>query len=309
VGVPFYGEVAPLPGFSVEGIDDALAELDSIAFAIPPLEEASLPLPRPWNLLLNSIHCPSLRCALEGVILDRLARTGALTEIFRKRPSVECNGLILGGTEQETLREITTRTELGFRTLKIKISPDSIETTLRALRSSNLSPSTMLRLDANRSFTLSEWSAIAPDLASLPIEYVEEPLRTPEELPSITGNRDIPIAIDESTRDIAPDDWLRWSIRAVVLKPSLNGGLLSLLPLISAIERHGAYITLSSSFESGVGLRSIALFAATLDRCGAIGIDTASFLKEDLVEPHFPRATPTIELSELIAVRCVGGTR
>jgi hypothetical protein len=138
VGVPFYGEVAPLPGFSVEGIDDALAELDSIAFAIPPLEEASLPLPRPWNLLLNSIHCPSLRCALEGVILDRLARTGALTEIFRKRPSVECNGLILGGTEQETLREITTRTELGFRTLKIKISPDSIETTLRALRSSNL---------------------------------------------------------------------------------------------------------------------------------------------------------------------------
>jgi O-succinylbenzoate synthase len=308
-GVPHYGEISPLPGFSVERIEDALSELDAIAFAIPPIESVSLPLSPVWTLFLRTIQCPSLRCGIEGAILDRLARSGALMDAIARRPTVPCNALIMVGEEKETLRQITDRVALGFETLKIKISPQSVESTLRALRASNLSPRTRLRLDANRSFTTQEWSSVTKELSTLPIEYIEEPVRTPEELPAIIKSGGIPIAIDETTRDTAPEEWLRWGLRAVVLKPSLNGGLLSLLPLISMIERNGAYVTLSSSFESGVGLRSLTLLTTLMDRCGPIGVDTASFIKGDLTEPSFPRSTPNIDLRELISTRYIGGNQ
>jgi O-succinylbenzoate synthase len=308
-GAPYYGEIAPLPGFSVETVDDALTELDSIAFSIPPLEGVSLALPPVWTLLLRGVHCPSLRCGLEGVILDYLASHGALTNALGKHPQVECNGLIVVGEEDDTHREIMRRTELGFRTLKIKISPQSVESTIRAVRRCDLSPPTRLRFDANRSFTPSEWAELANELTNLPVEYVEEPVTTPGSLSAIIARGTIPIAIDETTRDTAPDEWLRWGVRAVVLKPSINGGLLSLLPLISLIERNGSYVTLSSSFESGVGLRSIALLATLVDKRGAIGVDTASFLRQDLMEPSFPRATPSLEMRELLRMRWAGGER
>lgn len=308
-GTPHYGEIAPLPGFSVERIEDALCELDAIALAIPPIETVSLPLSPVWTLFLRTIQGPSLRCGIEGVILDRLARSGALTGAVAKRPTVPCNALIMVGEEAETLQQIIHRVALRFETLKIKISPKSIESTLRALRASNLSPTTRLRLDANRSFTTQEWSSVTKELSTLPVEYVEEPVLTPEDLPAIIKNSGIPIAIDETTRDTAPEEWLRWGLRAVVLKPSLNGGLLSLLPLISMIERNGAYVTLSSSFESDVGLRSIALLTTLVERCGAIGVDTASFIKEELTEPPFPRLTPNIDLRDLISTRYIGGAQ
>jgi o-succinylbenzoate synthase len=304
-GTPYHGEIAPLAGFSVETVDDALSELDSIAFAIPPLEELTLPLPRSWAIFLHAIHCPSLRCGIEGAILDRLARTDALSP-FVKNPTVACNGLIMIGDEQETVREIKRRLDRGFHTLKVKISPKTIESTLRALRALDLPSTTRLRLDANRSFSVTEWRAVATDLKGLPIEYVEEPVTKPDALPAIVAPGDLPIAIDETTRDTAPDEWLRWGLRAVVLKPSLNGGLLSLMPLISMIERYGAYVTLSSSFESGLGLRSITLLASLLERCGAIGVDTASFLGEDLTEPPFPPSTPSVATEELFSMRYIG---
>jgi O-succinylbenzoate synthase len=308
-GRPYCGEIAPLPGFSVETLDDALSELETIAFAIPPFEGLHYPLPPTWSHFLRGVHCPSLRCGLEGAILDYLAKGGFLTNSLVKHATIECNGLIVAGDENEIRREVMTRMELGFRTLKIKLSPKSVESTLRALRTSNLRAPTRLRLDANRSFTASEWSAVASDLKSLPIEYVEEPVNTPEALPSIITSRLLPIAIDETTRDTAPEEWLRWGLRAVVLKPSINGGLLSLLPLISLIERNGASITLSSSFESCVGLRSIALLSSLVDRCGAIGVDTASFIKEELMEPSFPRTTPKLLIHDLLSMHYVGGKR
>ncbi len=308
-GTSYHGEIAPLPGLSVETVEDSLSELDSIAFSIPPLEGLSIPLSPIWTHFLRAVHCPSLRCGIEGAILDYLARTGALTNSCVKHPTVECNGLILAGDEQAILQEITRRTELGFRTLKIKISPLSVESTLRALRTANLPASSRIRLDANRAFTVNDWSAIETDLAPLPIEYVEEPVNTPEALPAIIARGRTPIAVDETTRDTAPEEWLRWGVRAVVLKPSLTGGLLSLLPLISLIERNGAYVTLSSSFESGVGLRSLAILAAMMDRCEPIGVDTAAFLREDLTEPHFPRSTPDLLIPDLISMRVFGGER
>jgi len=308
-GTPYYGEIAPLSRFSVETVGDAIHELDSVAFAIPPIETVSLPLSPIWTSFLRTIVCPSLRCGIEGAILDRLASTGALRDAIAKRPMVSCNALIMVGEERETIRDITQRIDRGFQTLKIKISPQSLESTLRALRASNLPLTARIRLDANRSFTTQEWTSVANDLASLPIEYVEEPISTPDELPAIITSNGIPIAIDETTRDTAPDEWLRWGLRAVVLKPSLNGGLLSLLPLISMIEKSGAYVTLSSSFESGVGLRSLTLLTVLLDQCGAIGVDTASFIINDLTEPHFPRSTPNIDLRCLIATRYIGANQ
>lgn len=303
----YYGEIAPLPGFSVESLEDALYELDTISYAFPPLEAANLPLPPVWTTFLRTIHCPSLRCGIEGALLDRLARGDTSSRDLFRQSSIECNALIMARDERELREEVERTVANGFRTLKIKISPGTIKSTVRTLRDTLLPAGTRLRLDANRSFSLPEWGAVTDELTSLPIEYIEEPLSSPEHLPSLIQSKRLPIALDETTRDTPPEEWLRWGARAVVLKPSLNGGLLSLLPLISLIERGGAYVTLSSSFESGVGLRAITLLAAMMNQCGAIGVDTATILAHDLSEPPFPRSLPDILVHQLAHARVVGG--
>jgi o-succinylbenzoate synthase len=306
-GAPYYGEIAPLPGHNVETLDDAIDELDTLASSIPSLQGEVVPVSPIWSHLLRTVHCPSLRCGLEGALLDYGATTGGLTKGGIKHPTVACNALVMSGDEEQLRCEIAQRVALGFQTIKIKISPRSIEDTLRALQGAIIPAGVRLRLDANRSFSPSEWSAIAPHLKTLPIEYVEEPVNDISKLPAIVSAGSLPIAIDETTRDTAPEEWLLWGVRAAVIKPSINGGLLSLLPLISHIERHGSYVTLSSSFESGVGLRAIALFASLLERCGAIGVDTASWMEGDLLTPSFPRSTPNLVIHDLLTMRYNGG--
>ena len=306
-GKAYHGEVAPLPGYFTECLDDALNEFQRVRGNIPPLAGELLPLPVNWQNFLTSITSPALRCGLEGALLDYAADKGQLT---LRRDTVECNALLLEGSPDEMQRNFEELCGRGFKTLKLKISPKSISATTATLHSLNFPQDVRLRFDGNRSFSRDEWLRAANSLEGLPIEYVEEPIAAPEHLPEIIKRSPIPIALDETTRDsnIAEDEWLRWGGAAVVLKPALNGGLLSLLPLIAQIEDRGAYVTLSSSFESSVGLRSLTLLALLLNRCGAVGVDTAKYIREesDLMHPLFPRSTPSITMKQLSEMQYAG---
>lgn len=307
-GERYVGEVAPLPRFSGETLSEALDEWRGIQHLIPPLEEVSLACDGVWGIFLGGVRCPSLRCGLEGLALDYLVRDEVWCAAHIVNPSIACNALVVPQAGTSLADQISAAMGRGFSSIKIKVSPETIEDVLPILGvlSRDNPLKVRWRLDPNRSFSSDEFMRIVPRCAGVPIEYIEEPVRDTDQLPRLIAESPIPLALDETTRELPATEWLRWGARYVVLKPTLNGGLLSLLPLISRIAASGGRVTLSSSFESGIGLRAIALLASLIPNCGAVGLDTASFLREDLLIPRFPSGAPTLLVSELREARCKG---
>ncbi|MFN9960929.1 MAG: enolase C-terminal domain-like protein, partial [bacterium] len=64
-----------------------------------------------------------------------------------------------------------------------------------------LDPSVRLRLDGNRRLTLTSAVRLMKRLDAERIEYMEEPLRNPLELPELSRRTGITMAIDESLHE------------------------------------------------------------------------------------------------------------
>lgn len=305
-GQKYTGELSPLPGFSRELLSEAIGEWRDVQGHLPLLEEYSFDGGGGWVSFLRDIRSPSLRCGLEGVIIDYLFSDRARYEPKLVRSHVECNALLMPGFDTPLEMQCAAALGKGFRSLKFKITPHTSSEVIACMQQVAPEATCSFRLDANRSFSIDEFQRLVPRLERLPIEYCEEPVSDRQQLPALIAQCPVPIALDETTRELDAEEWISWGAKGLVLKPSLNGGLLSLLPLIARIGASGARVTLSSSFESGVGLRAIALLASLASECGPVGLDTASFLQDDQLRPHFPVGEANLSVHELVQCRYQG---
>jgi O-succinylbenzoate synthase len=146
-----------------------------------------------------------------------------------------------------------------------------------------------VRVDANGGWTVDEAVAAAHALtASGPLEYIEQPCRTVEELAEVRRRVDVPIAADESIRKA--DDPLR-VVRAgaadiAVLKVAPLGGVSSLLTIAEQID---IPVVVSSALDSAVGIATGLHAAAALPKLDhACGLGTGALLMDDVAEPMVP---------------------
>ena len=110
------------------------------------------------------------------------------------------------------------------------------------------------------------------------IEYIEEPTASPTEADAFFEATGIPYALDETLLEEFELDRFR-QVAAFVVKPTMFGGSADLLTLL----RSDVPIVFSSSFESQVGLTSIARLAAEFSPDVAVGLDTHRWLLESFV--------------------------
>ena len=109
------------------------------------------------------------------------------------------------------------------------------------------------RLDANRAWGFEEALAFAEEISGVRVAYVEEPLADPGRLAELAGARGLPVALDESLVGMAPGELGRHPYAAaVVLKPTLLGGVSRTLRLAEEAKAMGAAPVVSSSYEAGV---------------------------------------------------------
>jgi O-succinylbenzoate synthase len=146
-----------------------------------------------------------------------------------------------------------------------------------------------VRVDANGGWTVDEAVAAAHALtASGPLEYIEQPCRTVEELAEVRRRVDVPIAADESIRKA--DDPLR-VVRAgaadiAVLKVAPLGGVRKLLEIAEQID---IPVVISSALDSAVGIANGLHAAAALPELEhACGLGTGALLMDDVAEPLVP---------------------
>jgi len=146
-----------------------------------------------------------------------------------------------------------------------------------------------VRVDANGGWTVDEAVEAARALtASGPLEYIEQPCQTVEELAQVRRRVDVPIAADESIRKA--DDPLR-VVRAgaadiAVLKVAPLGGVRKLLEIAEQVD---IPIVVSSALDSAVGIATGLHAAAALPHLEhACGLGTGALLMDDVVEPMVP---------------------
>jgi o-succinylbenzoate synthase len=178
----------------------------------------------------------------------------------------------------------------GARTAKVKVAEpgqtlaDDVDR-VNAVR--ELIPT--VRVDANGGWSVEEAARAAAALTTDgPLEYLEQPCATVDELAALRRRLDVPIAADESIRKA--DDPLA-VVRAqaadiAVLKVAPLGGVSSLLEIAAQID---IPVVVSSALDSAVGIAAGLTAAAALPQLRhACGLGTGGLFLADVAEPAVP---------------------
>ena len=143
-----------------------------------------------------------------------------------------------------------------------------------------------VRVDANGAWTVAQAVEAAGALtATGPLEYLEQPCATVDELAELRRQVDVPVAADESIRKASdPLAVVRAGAADVaVLKVAPLGGISALLMIAAQID---IPVVVSSALDSAVGIAvGLAAAAALPNLDHACGLGTGRLFVEDVAEP------------------------
>jgi O-succinylbenzoate synthase len=312
-GVVGRGETSPLPGFSRESLDEAAGQLRGLASSMVGREVTDdwVDSDGDFSRELDSIDlAPSVRFGLELALWDlyTASRGSSLAELVtpHPRPTVPVSALI-SSPPDKALEEARCMRSAGYEAVKFKVGERAVEEDIELVHALNgeLGDDVALRLDANRAWSLEEAERFARSTSGLHLEYVEEPLADPAQLPSFVGTSGVPVALDESLADMEPEALEEHLYtRAVVLKPTLLGGLSRTLRFAERASDLGMKPVISAAYETGIGTAALVALAAGVGEEGVpAGLDTYRGLAEDVLRPRLDLSTPRVD------VRAVAGAR
>lgn len=258
-----WGEIAPLPGFSHESLEQAQQACESWLtqwLAAQPVEESPLPS------VAFGLSCACAELA------------GELPQAGSWRSAQLCHGdpdtllLQLQGQVSPCAKMKVGLYEAARDGLQVSLLLEAL-------------PALQLRLDANRSWTPEKARQFAGRLTSQQrarIAFIEEPCRTPAESLQFAAESGIAIAWDESLRQ--PDFRLQAApgVAALVIKPTLTGSIAQLRRLIDKARTLGLQVVISSALESSLGLTQLARLAHWLTPQTLPGLDTLMLMQQQL---------------------------
>ena len=199
------------------------------------------------------------------------------------RVEVEVNAIVPAvGPEQAAEMALAS----GCRTIKIKMGdPDDLGR-VAAVRAAL--PDARLRIDVNGGWSVAQAAERISALSHFGLEYVEQPVRTFDEMAQLRALVDVPLAADELLRvDRRFDDAARVADVAV-LKVGPLGGVAATL---AVAQRVGLPVVISSALDSSIGLAAGLAAACTLPRPPlACGLGTGALLLDDTCPPLLPDA-------------------
>lgn len=306
-GAVGWGDAAPLPGFSTETLTEVETHARSVGerWSDEHLPRSGGSFDQKVRTLTEDEHWPaSLRFAMETAVVALLASAcgrSISAVLGAPRATVELNALIpdlLDGGEQRAAR----LREAGYRAIKVKVGRGSLPEEAEAVQTiaRALGEEVALRLDANRAWSMDTAVEFAEAIRGVNVDYVEEPLVDPERIGDFGSQTWLPVALDETTREVGPDVLRELPVSAVVLKPTLLGGLRKTREWIRAAREHDVTPVLSAAYESGVGLRMLVALAATATDVPA-GLSTYDRLAADVLTPRLPLEGPTVDVEAVTA--------
>lgn len=234
---------------------------------------------------------PWLACAIEAATKPR-------PKLYRS--SVRVNGTIPALVNPADIEGIVDSFP-GVQTFKVKVGDNLREDIARLAKVKSLRPKAKLRIDVNGNWSVQEavtsLRAIYDQIG--PLEYVEQPCATVEELRELKEQLSVGIKIagDEVLRK-ATDPFainLNGAIDLLMLKVQPLGGIARAHKLA---EHHKLPVVVSSALESAVGINYGLLLAASLSEMNFdCGLGTGSLLAADIAT--LPIVDGEIEITEV----------
>ncbi|UAY77824.1 o-succinylbenzoate synthase [Pasteurella canis] len=275
-----WGEIAPLPEFSQETLEQAL--------------EQTITWLKTWTktvgkLPLENVY-PSVAFGLSCAFAEM---KGQLNKDGNYQVAPLCYG------DPDELYEPLNQMQ-GEKVAKIKVGMyEANRDGLIADMLLEAIPDLYLRLDANRSWTPAKAQMFAkyvkPEHRAR-IQFLEEPCKTPVESLQFAQDTGIAIAWDETVRE--PDFRVEKQphLAAIVIKPTLIGSLQYCIQLIEQAHQCGLKAVISSSLESSLGLTQLARIAQQYTPNTIPGLDTLDLMDYQLVRPWQGSSLPLVGL-------------
>lgn len=254
------GECCPMPFYSPEYGENLLHDL----------QEACTEVETKGGL--DATDYPrqsSIRFALEGALLSSLSEPIWDNAYTRGEEGIPLHHLVWMDSVEGMRHQITQGIHAGYSCVKMKISPETWENDLTLLREAReLNPLIELRVDANGAFRPDEALARLVELAPIGISCIEQPIAPHQwdEMRKLIATSPIRIALDEeliSCHSLEQRDIMLSNLKphAIVIKPSLHGGLQAATEYVRLAQKHKIACWLNSSLESNIGRDILAQWA------------------------------------------------
>lgn len=281
------GEAAPLPGMSRDALADAQRDLVAFAGQVPLAVDGCEQI----AAVVARVPSAAARFAVETALLDALARergvslaailvgatpaspagaargATALADPAASRPPAGHAGALSPAplaAVVDTPEQARAAWAAGIRCFKIKLAAS--DDPARAFRIGSAVPQARLRIDANQSWPRAEVAGRLAQLAGLAIDYVEEPCQDSHLL--LGEPLALPIALDEGLASLTAGELdaalASRRLAAVVLKPTLLGGLTAALALAARARAAGVAAVASHGLEGPIGTAACAELALVL---------------------------------------------
>lgn len=259
------GEASPLPGYSPDTIEQCGAELAGLGPDALRAPEGQPVLE--WldgQLAASGVRSPAARFGLETALLDWLGRRRQRSfAVLIRGDLVPRTELPLSSLVADLASAQAAYTR-GVRAFKLKLSPETFDadTALAAALRERFGSDITLRFDANRKLADEGVLQRLAQLSRFDPEFVEEPVADMRALPR--EGVAVALAADESLA--VPGMWpaLADRCRAVVLKPTLLGGVGACLRIAQEAAARGLLATVTHTFDGPIALAAAAELALAL---------------------------------------------
>lgn len=207
-----------------------------------------------------------IRFGLDGA-LAQVCRPGQPrwdSPFSRGEKGISIHHLIWMDTTDRMLAAMNDGIQRGFTCLKLKVGALPFDEEIRTLREAHAAfPQAEIRVDANGAFSPAEAIGKLEALAAAGVSSIEQPIRPGQwdALRELCRKAPLPIALDEELiKAHNAAEQLLDSVmpQALVIKPSLHGGLAAAESLAGLAEQRGIRWWINSALESHIGLTALA---------------------------------------------------
>jgi L-alanine-DL-glutamate epimerase-like enolase superfamily enzyme len=269
-----YGEAAPIDRYD-----------ETVASATAWLADASTVLgDDPWALDEIQMRLPSgqqaARAALEAALLDVCAQQAGvpLYRLLGLRPTGPPTSWTVWLGDPDDMARRADAVAGRFLRLKLKLGGrDGLDVDrVSAVRSVTGVP---LQVDVNEYWTLDEALDALPQLASLGVEYCEQPLPAGDPGgPELRAKSPLPIYVDEDCHTLADVAACAERAHGINIKLAKSGGVREAVRMAAAARALGLGVMLGCMVESGLGIAPAAHIASL---CDHVDLDGNLLLRAD----------------------------
>lgn len=276
------GECCPLAGLSPDSAPGYRSELENACRSVA--QQGGL---LPGDLL----EAPSMRMGMEcAVLYARFPHYATATPFSRGREGLRIHHLIWMDSAEAQLRQMEQGAEKGFRCLKLKVGHLPWNEELSLLEEARRRfPDCELRVDANGAFSRCEAFVKLEALARIGVACIEQPIRPGQwqALRELSTHSPLPIALDEEllpahNRDAKERLLDACSPRALVIKPTLHGGLSGAEEWAALAEERGMSWWINSTMESHIAWETLTDWCSLHAPSTMHGLSTGKLFLNDL---------------------------